>query len=110
MQEEVKFQKVATQQGYQAAANALQTEYYEAIQLYQDARRRMKLYQNQTDLANKSLNILMKSFSTSGAGLTDLLRIRQQTLDYETKQIEAISNNNTAVAWIKRLMANSQIQ
>jgi outer membrane protein TolC len=110
MQEEVRLQKVATQQGYQAAANALQTEYYEAIQLYQDARRRMKLYQNQADLANKSLNIMLKSFSSSGAGLTDLLRIRQQTLDYETKQIEAISDNNTAIAWIKRLMACSQPQ
>jgi len=110
MQEEVRLQKMATQQGYQAASNALQTEYYEAIQLYQDARRRMKLYQNQADLANKSLNILLKSFSSSGAGLTDLLRIRQQTLDYETKQIEAISDNNTAIAWIKRLMACSQPQ
>ena len=110
MQEEVKLQKVATQQGYQATSNALQTEYYEAIQLFQDAQRRMKLYQNQADLANKSLNILMKSFSTSGSGLSDLLRIRQQTLDYETKQIEAISDNNTAIAWIKRLTACSQIQ
>ncbi len=110
MQEEVRLQKVATQQNYQATTNALQTEYYEAIQLYQDARRRMKLYQNQADLANKSLNILLKSFASSGSGLTDLLRIRQQTLDYETKQIEAISDNNTSIAWIKRLMACSQPQ
>jgi outer membrane protein TolC len=110
MQEEVKLQKTATEQGFQATANALQTEYYEAIQLFQDAQRRMKLYQNQTDLANKSLNILMKSFSASGSGLTDLLRIQQQTLDYETRQIEAIADNNTAIAWLKRLMANSQIQ
>lgn len=110
MQEEVKFQKSAIEQGYQANANALQTEYYEAIQLYQDAQRRIKLYQNQADLANKSLNILMKSFSASGSGLTDLLRIQQQTLDYETRQIEAITDKNTAIAWLKRLMANSQIQ
>ncbi len=110
MQEEVKLQKSATEQGFQATANALQTEYYEAIQLYQDAQRRIKLYQNQADLANKSLNILMKSFSASGSGLTDLLRIQQQTLDYETRQIEAIADNNTAIAWLKRLMANSQIQ
>lgn len=109
MQEEVKLQKVATEQGFQATANALQTEYYEAIQLYQDAQRRVKLYQNQADLANKSLNILLKSFSASGFGLTDLLRIRQQTLDYETRQIEAIADNNTAIAWLKRLMAHSQI-
>lgn len=110
MQEEVKLQKTATEQGFQATANALQTEYYEAIQLFQDAQRRMKLYQNQADLANKSLNILMKSFSASGSGLTDLLRIQQQTLDYETRQIEAITDNNIAIAWLKRLMANSQIQ
>lgn len=109
MQEEVKLQKVATEQGFQATANALQNEYYEAIQLYQDAQRRVKLYQNQADLANKSLNILLKSFSASGFGLTDLLRIRQQTLDYETRQIEAIADNNTAIAWLKRLMAHSQI-
>jgi len=110
MQEEVKLQKSATEQGFRATANALQTEYYEAIQFYQDAQRRVKLYKNQADLANKSLNILMKSFSASGSGLTDLLRIQQQTLDYETRQIEAIADNNTAVAWIKRLMAHSQIQ
>ncbi|MBL7969255.1 MAG: TolC family protein [Prolixibacteraceae bacterium] len=110
MQEEVKLQKTATEQGFQATANALQTEYYEAIQLFQDAQRRIKLYQNQADLANKSLNILMKSFSASGSGLTDLLRIQQQTLDYETRQIEAIADNNTAIAWLKRLMANSKIQ
>ena len=110
MQEEVKLQKTATQQGFQATANALQTEYFEAIQLYQDAQRRVRLYQNQAHLANKSLNILMKSFSASGSGLTDLLRIQQQTLDYETRQIEAIADNNTAIAWLKRLMANSQIQ
>jgi outer membrane protein TolC len=110
MQEEVKLQKTATELGYQATANALQTEYCEAIQLFQDAQRRVRLYQNQADLANKSLNILMKSFSASGSGLTDLLRIQQQMLDYETRQIEAITDNNTAIAWLKRLMANSQIQ
>lgn len=110
MQEEVKLQKSATEQGFRTTANALQTEYYEAIQFYQDAQRRVKLYKNQADLANKSLNILMKSFSVSGSGLTDLLRIQQQTLDYETRQIEAIADSNTAIAWLKRLMAHSQIQ
>jgi outer membrane protein TolC len=110
MREEVELMKMANKQGYQATQNSLQTEYYEAIQLYQDAQRRMKLYQNQYELAEKSLNILQKSFSVSGTGLTDVLRIRQQTLNYELNEIEAISDNNTAIAWIKRLMACSQIQ
>ena len=110
MREEVELMKTANKQGYQATANALQTEYYEALQLFQDAKRRMKLYQNQYDLAERSLNILQKSFAVSGTGLTDVLRIRQQALDYELKKIEAISDNNTAIAWLKRLMACSQIQ
>jgi hypothetical protein len=105
----VNLQKSAVTQGFESTVNALQTEYYEAVQLYQDAGRRMKLYQNQADLANKSLNILMKSFSASGSGLTDLLLIRQQMLEYETMQIKAITDNNTAIAWLQRLMAHSQI-
>lgn len=110
MQKEVELQKTATSQGWTATANALQTEYYEAIQNYQDAQRRIKLYTQQNQLANRSLNIMMRSFSSNGTGLTDLLRIRQQTLDYELKQVEAVADFNAATAKLKRLMAYSQIQ
>jgi outer membrane protein TolC len=110
MQAEADLLKTATAQGYQATANWLQTEYSEAVQNYQDAHRRMGLYSKQNQLANQSLNILMKSFSASGAGLTDLLRIRQQTLDYELKQLDALADFNIAIAKLKRLMAHSKNQ
>jgi outer membrane protein TolC len=100
----------ATSQNYQTASNSLQTEYYQAVQLYQDAQRRVKLYDNQYQLASKSLDLMLKSFSTSSSTLTDVLRVRQQTLDYELKQVEALADFNTAIAWLKRLMAYSQIQ
>ena len=48
---------------------------------------------------------MLKSFSTSSSGLTDVLRVQQQTLDYEFRQVEAIADFNTAIAWLKRLMA-----
>jgi outer membrane protein TolC len=102
--------KTATTQNYQATANSLQTEYFQAVQLYQDARRRVKLYENQFQLASKSLDLILKSFSTSSSGLTDVLRVLQQTLDYELKQVEAVTDFNTAIAWLNRLMAFSQIQ
>ena len=105
-QAETKFLKKATEQNYQATANALQTEYYEALQLYNDAQRRMKLYDNQTLLAKKSLDIMIKSFSTSASGLTDILRIRQQLFSYELKQVEATTDFNKAEAWVKRLTNN----
>ena len=110
MQDEAELLKNATVKGIQAASNSLQAEYYEAVQNYQDAQRRMGLYVGQYQLANQSLNILMKSFSASGAGLIDVLRVRQQTLDYELKQVDAVADFNSALAKLQRLMAYSKIQ
>jgi outer membrane protein TolC len=106
IQAETKFLKTATEQNYQATANALQTEYYEALQLYNDAQRRIKLYDSQSQLARKSLDIMIKTFSSSASGLTDILRIRQQLFNYELKQVEAITDLNKAEAWVKRLANN----
>jgi outer membrane protein TolC len=110
MQNEAELMRTATSENYQATANSLQTEYYQAVQFYQDAQRRVKLYEDQFQLASKSLDLMLKSFSTSSSGLTDVLRVRQQTLDYELRQVEAVADFNTAIAWLKRLMAYSQIQ
>ena len=110
MQAEAEWSKSATAKNYTATANALQTEYYQALQLYLDAQRRTKLYAEQYRLASKSLGIMFRSFAASGSNLTDILRVRQQTLDYEYKQVEAVADLNTSIAWIKRLMAYSQIQ
>ena len=106
---EAELMKTATSQNYQSTSNSLQAEYYQAVQLYQDAHRRVRLYENQYKLASKSLDLMLKSFTVSSSGLTDVLRIRQQTLDYELKEVEAVADFNTAVAWLKRLMAFSQI-
>ena len=103
VQAETNFLKAASEQNYQATVNALQSEYYQALQQYNDAARRMKLYDNQSQLAKKSLDISIKTFSSSASGLSDILRIRQQLLDYELKQVEAVVEYNKAVALIKRL-------
>lgn len=110
MKEEADLLGKATEQYYQAESNSLQTEFYSAVQEYQDARRRVKLYQNQYSLSSKSLEILLRSFSNSSAELTDVLRVRQQTLEYELKQVEAITDLNTAIAWLDRLTASSNIE
>jgi len=108
-QAETKFSKLATQQNYQATANALQTEYYEALQLYNDAQRRMKLYDNQSRLAKKMLDISIKGFSSStNTGLTDILRIQKQLLDYELEQVGALVDFNNAKAIINKLTINNK--
>ena len=110
MQIEAGLMQAAAGQGYQVAVNALQTEYYEAVQLYHDAQRRMELYAHQNSLATQSYDIMTKSFSASGTGLSDLLRYRQLLLDYENRQVEAIADYNTAVAWLKKLRADAPLQ
>ena len=106
MQAETNFLKTASEQSYQATVNALLSEYYQALQQYNDAGRRMKLYDNQSQLAKKSLDISIKTFSSSASGLSDILRIRQQLLDYELKQVEAVVEYNKAEALIKKITPN----
>jgi outer membrane protein TolC len=103
MRDESELLKTASAQNYEATANSLQVEYYQAVQLYQDSKRRIKLYAGQYLLASKSFDLMLKSFSVSTSGLNDVLRIRQQTLDYELKQVDAIADFNIAIAWLKRL-------
>ncbi len=110
MKSETELLKTANKQQTQATSNSLQSEYYEALQLFKDGERRMILYDKQSNLAEKTLDIMLKGFSTSATPLTDILRIRQQTLDYELKKIEAIADYNTAISWLQRLMAHSPIQ
>ncbi|MEI7828121.1 MAG: TolC family protein [Prolixibacteraceae bacterium] len=110
MRAEADYLKSANAQNYKAVSNSLQTEYYQALQLYQDAQRRIKLYAGQNQLTVRSIEIMVKSFASSGTSLSDILRIRQQSLDYQFKQVEAVADYNTSIAWLKRLMAITQIQ
>jgi outer membrane protein TolC len=110
MREEADLLSKASSENFQAVSNSLNTDYFSAVQLYRDAQRRVKLYEGQYTLASKSLEIMLKSFSASAASLTDVLRVRQQTLDYEIKQVEAITDLNTSIAWLNRLMATSKNQ
>jgi outer membrane protein TolC len=104
MQKEAELQKSASQQNYQATANSLQTEYSEAWQFYYDAQRRLKLYYNQNQLVNNILDLNLKSYSSGSGSLSDILRIRQQSFDYELKYNQAVTDYNTAIAWIKKII------
>ncbi|MDP1622212.1 MAG: TolC family protein [Bacteroidales bacterium] len=110
MKFEAELLRSASEQDYQSTSNTLNTEYYEAIQLFTDGQRRITLYDSQSDLTKKTLDIMLKNFTTGGTSLTDILRIRQQLLDYEFKQTEALTDYNTAIAWLQRLIASSSIQ
>jgi outer membrane protein TolC len=108
MQDETDFIKQVNEQNYQATRNSLQTEYFEALQAFHDAQRRVKLYEKQSVLVQQTMNIMITSFSSSGSGLTEILRLQQQLIDFEYKQVEATVDYNTSIARIKRLTAYTE--
>jgi outer membrane protein TolC len=108
MQNEASLMEKSAGYNRDAVSNSLEAEYYSALQSYQDALRRVKLYSVQLDLANRSLSILLKSFASSGEDLTEILQTRQQTLDYELKSVEAVTDCNISIARIRQLMASEQ--
>ena len=103
MQSEAALLQSANAQNIKSTANALQTESFQANQAFLDAERRIKLYKSQYELASRTTDILVKGFSASGNGLTDILRVRQQMFDYGYRQMEAVADLNVAIAWLKRL-------
>lgn len=107
MKTEADLLRSAAEQNYKATANSLRTEFYDALRLYQDAAQRARLYENQRILAVRSLDLMLKAFSTSAASLTDVLRMRQQIYEYELKLVESNVDLNIASAWITRLMASA---
>ncbi|MFZ2339933.1 MAG: TolC family protein [Bacteroidales bacterium] len=107
MKSETDLLRSSSEQNYRATANSLKAELYSALLNYQDASRKAKLYQNQHTLATRSLDLLLKDFSSSGSSLTDVLRLRQLIYEYELKLIESNVDMNLAAAWITRLIASS---
>jgi len=103
MKNESELLEKATNDNLQSVSNSLQVEYLKAVQLYDDSWRRINLYEKQFALASKTLDLVIKDFSSAAAELTEVLRVRQQTFDYELKQAKAVADYNTAVAWLKRL-------
>lgn len=107
MQQEAALLAESADHQYMSISNDLETEYYEASRNYRDALRRVDLYIEQKELASNTLDLMRTRFSVSSAGLTDILRVQQQLLDYEISEAEAVSGLHRAIAQLKRIMATS---
>jgi outer membrane protein TolC len=86
--------------------NDLTVNFQETLQKLNDASRRILLYKDQAMLADKSLQLLITSFSVSGADFEEVLRMEQQLLDYQFKKVEAVVDKNTSIARLIYLTGN----
>jgi outer membrane protein TolC len=70
---------------------------------YQDANRRFLLYQEQTELAQKSLSILESNYATNNMDFEDILRMERKLLKYSLELQKATSDKEAAIAFIQYL-------
>jgi outer membrane protein TolC len=84
--------------------NKLLVQYQQFIQNLDDAERRISLYKQQKELAQRTTDILLTGFTTTGNDYEEVLRMQMKVLDYSFKHIEAIVDYNTTVAMAEKLM------
>lgn len=104
MQREAKFLQESTTLKSDEMKNMLLLEYRQVVQNYSDAGRRVELYKEQADLANRTANLLLAGFTSTGTDFEEILRIQFKVLEYGLKHIEAVADYNMALAKAEKLM------
>lgn len=106
MRHEAEFMRDAATVSAENVSNNLRVNFQETMQNLNDAGRRVKLYTEQALLADKSVQLLITSFSANGSDFEEVLRMEQQLLDYQFKQVEAVVDKNTSIARLVYLTGN----
>jgi outer membrane protein TolC len=104
MQKEARYLHESTLLKSEDMKNMLLLEYRQFAQEYSNAERRVELYREQADLANRTANLLLAGFTSTGTDFEEILSIQYKVLEYGLKHIEAVADYNTAVAKAEKLM------
>jgi outer membrane protein TolC len=100
---ETNYLKEATVLRKERESNMLAMEWSMAIRDLEDANRKVKLYQEQTELANQKLNLVLTSFTSNGKDFEEVLATQQILLDYQLKAILAIVQQHKSLALLESL-------
>jgi outer membrane protein TolC len=106
MRHEAEFMRDAATVSAENVTNNLRVNFQETMQNLNDAGRRVKLYTEQALLTNKSVQLLITSFSANGTDFEEVLRMEQQLLDYQFKKVEAVVDKNTSISQLIYLTGN----
>lgn len=104
---EIESQKESTHHERQKAENLLALDWAIAFRDWEESERNLRLYKDQIQLINQQIMLLETSFSSSEIGLEEVLRARQQLLDYQQKRINAINQQQQSLAKLEALAATS---
>jgi outer membrane protein TolC len=95
----------ASEERHAATLRQLEAELYRYRHDLDDAARKVALYREQAALARAALDIGTGEFAAGRGALDDLLRVRQQLLEYGLREAAAIADYNTAVINVRRLVS-----
>jgi len=104
-----KFMKQSADLQYQNTQNELQTSFVAINLRITDASRKITLYAKQRQLAQTTFELILREFASSSVGLTDVLQVQRELLNYSLKQVEAVVEYNTAVAEFEKIIAKDDL-
>jgi len=90
---------------YQSQLDALQSTYLSIEQRADDTKRKLKLYESEVSLLNRTLELMQKEYATGAASLTDILQTTRESIDYDLLKAEANAQYNTITAEAIQLIA-----
>ena len=90
---------------YQSQLDALQSTYLSIEQRADDIKRKLKLYESEVSLLNRTLELMQKEYATGAASLTDILQTTREGIDYDLLKAEANAQCNTITAEAIQLLA-----
>lgn len=90
---------------YQSQLDALQSTYLSIEQRADDVKRKLKLYESEVSLLNRTLELMQKEYATGAVSLTDILQTTRESIDYDLLKAEANAQYNTITAEAIQLLA-----
>jgi hypothetical protein len=75
-----------------------------AYVVYETARLRMQLYEQQIGITKATINILEAMYSTQGSNFDELLQMEGELIDYDLKMLNAIVKSHLAKSSIERFI------
>ena len=104
MVQEVVYLQQANSEQKTDKANMLETVFENAYKEYNDADRRIELFQKQTMYALQALRILESEYTTGKSDFEELLRMERKVLKYRLELEKARADKQAAISFIYYLM------
>ncbi len=104
MTNEILYQQESVNYQHNNQQNLLETLLEGGWRDFTDAKRRIKLYESQSELASKALKLLETDYSSGKQSFEELLRMERKLLKYQLEKEKAITDSQVAASFLTYLM------